>query len=89
MATVKIARVRLSMHILADILSGQWQQWAGDSSAPDDLEVLAVEQPPYAIGQWFYVIMRSATFKPIPEGAEVPEIPPFVFTRRNKETRPC
>lgn len=84
-STVKIARVRLSMHILQDILSGQFVQWVGRSSAPDDMEVLGVEQPPHALGQWFYVFLRSATFKSIPEGAEIPEIPPFTFTRTRRE----
>lgn len=81
MAVFKIGRVRLSVHILQDILSGKWAQWAGKSSAPDDLEVLGVEQPPYAYGQWFYVICRSDSFKPIVEGDEIPEIPPFEYSR--------
>jgi hypothetical protein len=81
MAVLRIARVRLSVHIIQDILSGKWEQWAGRSSAPDDLEVLGVEQPPFAVGQWFYVICRSDSFRPVLEGAELPEIPPFEFTR--------
>lgn len=81
MAVIKLGKVRLSVHVLQDILSGKWEQWAGRSSAPDDLEVLGVEQPPYAIGQWFYVICRSNSFRPIVEGADLPEIPPFEFSR--------
>lgn len=88
MATAKIARIRLSTHIVQDILTGKAEHWAGKSNAPEDLEVLGVEQPPYAIGQWFYVICRSDAFRPIPEAGEVPEIPPFELSHRDNQGGP-
>lgn len=79
MATVKIARVRISAEILQEVLRGEWSRLCDRTTAPDDLEVLGVEQPPYAVGQWFYAICQSKTFRPIPEGAEIPEIEPFEY----------
>lgn len=79
MATVKIGRLRLSADLLQSILKGDWSKACSRTNAPEDLEVLGVEQPPHAVGLWFYVIVRSDTFAAIPEGAELPEIKPFVY----------
>jgi hypothetical protein len=79
MATVKIARVRISAEILQEVLKGDWSRLCDRTTAPDDLEVLGVEQPPHAVGQWFYAIVQSKTFAAIPEGAEIPEIKPFEY----------
>lgn len=79
MATVKIARLRLSAEMLQSLIRGDWSHLCEKTTAPDDLEVLGVEQPPHAVGQWFYVIVQSDTFAAIPEGAELPEVKPFVY----------
>jgi hypothetical protein len=80
MATIKIARVRMSAEILQRILRGDWSNVCHWTTAPDDLEVLGVEQPSHAVGQWFYAIVQSKTFAAIPEGAEIPEIEPFTYS---------
>lgn len=79
MATVKIARLRLSAELLQSILRGDWSRACRKTTAPEDLAVLGVEQPPHAVGQWFYVIVKSKTFAAIPEGAEPPEVKPFTY----------
>jgi hypothetical protein len=82
MATVKIARVRVSAELLQRLLKGEWSGLCEKTTAPDDLAVLGVDQPPHAVGQWFYVVVESKTFRPIPEGADIPEVGPFTYTSK-------
>jgi hypothetical protein len=79
MATVKWARVRVSTGVLQSLLLGETFGPCSDTTAPDDLEVLGVEQPPHAVGMFFYAVCRSNSFKPVPEGGEIPIIEPFVY----------
>lgn len=74
------ARVRVSAHLLADVLTGNWSEVCKRTNAPNDLKVIGVDQPTYGIGAWFYVICESKDFDPVQEGAEIPEVGPFEYT---------
>lgn len=74
------ARIRVSCHLLGDILIGNWSDVCKGSTAPADIKVIGVDQPTHAIGAWFYAICESSTFKSVMEGAEIPEIEPFEYT---------
>lgn len=74
------ARVRVSIVYLEKLLRGEWSQLCGNTTAPDDLQIIGVEQPYHALCAWFYVICESRTFAAIPEGAEIPEVGPFEYT---------
>jgi len=87
MAIVKIGKVRMAVDEMRRILQAKPPHFgpgAVESDAPADLVVLGVEQPPYAIGQWFYVLVESKEFRPIPAGAEIPEIE-IIFRREGTQ----
>lgn len=42
--------------------------------APDDLSVVGVDQPNNAIGDYFYLIVQSKTFKAIRSNEAIPEV---------------
>ena len=79
MTTIKVAKLRFSAQLMQSILKGDWSVLCRKTTAPEDLEVLGVEQPPDGIGHWFYVIVKSNTFAAIPEGADLPEIDAFSY----------
>jgi hypothetical protein len=85
MSVVKYAKVRVSVELLRLMMQGRAPGYTGEpeteTTAPEDLVVLGVEQPPHAIGAWFYALVESTTFKPVPVGAEIPEIE-ILITRR-------
>lgn len=79
MENLRWGRVRVSVHLLADLLAGNWSRFCKETNAPKDLKVIGVEQPAYGIGAWFYVICESKDFDPVQEGAEIPEKGPFDY----------
>lgn len=80
MAQNRFARVRISTGILQQLLRGDGVFKLCDATtAPPDLEVLGVEQPHHAIGQWFFAIVTSKRFKAVKEGDDIPIIEPFVY----------
>lgn len=84
MALHKMARVRVSMALLEKLIIGDLSNLHAMTTAPDDLTVVGVSQPHHAIGSWFYAIIESKSFKPVPEGAEIPIIEPFIYIKEFK-----
>jgi hypothetical protein len=75
------AMMRVSLELLSGLLRGRWPVggcvW---TDAPSDLSVVSVEHPPAGYGHlWFYVILESAAFDPVEDGASYPEIEPFKY----------
>jgi hypothetical protein len=82
MAFVKRAQLRISLAVLEDLVLGRADRWAAASTdAPEDLRVVGVQQPEHAIGDWCYLIVESAKFKPIPEGGIMPNVGPYHYHR--------
>jgi hypothetical protein len=75
----RFARVRVSTGILQQVLRGEGMRQSNRTTAPDDLQVVGVEQPPHAIGQWFWCICTSRRFKRVKEGDDIPIIEPFIY----------
>lgn len=69
----------MTAELLQSILRGDWSKACKRTTAPEDLAVLGVAQPPEGVGDWFHVICESKSFRPVPEGAEIPEIRPFEY----------
>ena len=84
MGMVKRGRLRLSLGVLEDLVKGAGDRWAAvETDAPADLTVLGVIQPPEGVGAWCYLVIESQTLRPVPEGAEFPEVGPYRY--RNAE----
>jgi hypothetical protein len=75
----RFARVRVSTGILQQVLRGEGLKTCNNTMSPADLQVLGVEQPHHAIGQFFYVVVTSKRFKKIKEGEDIPIIEPFIY----------
>jgi hypothetical protein len=85
MPVVKYAKVRVSVELLRLMMQGQTPGMPdAETNAPDDLVVLGVEQPPHAIGAWFYALVESASFRPVPVGADIPEVDILITRRRRR-----
>lgn len=75
------AMVRVSTHLLADLLRGRWPvggcAW---TDAPNDLSVVGIEHPPAGNGHlWFYAIVESASFPPVEPGRALPDLAPYTY----------
>lgn len=85
MAIHKRGRLRISLAVLEDLVRGNGNHWAAArTDAPEDLQVLGVDQPAHAVGQWCYLIVQSNRLKPVPEGAELPEVGPYHYHRADE-----
>jgi hypothetical protein len=84
----KVAKVRISkdffeMFLRADY--GTQPNTTIESNAPKDLKVLGLRTIYDFYPYTFWVYVESEEFENIPEGAEPPEIEPFVYTVRHGE----
>lgn len=79
----KIAKVRMSLELLDKILQGKIQG-VESTTAPQDLKVVALEQPEVGrFNQWCYVYFESDSNKELQEGEETPEVKPFQYNVSN------
>ena len=87
----KIAKMRVSKEYLEMVLRADvftQPNTIVKSNAPKDLEVLGLDQSRLELfgSATFWVYVTSDTFKEIPEGADIPEIPPFTYEVVRMET---
>lgn len=78
----RLRLTRISLELLASVLRGEGPGGPVETDAPSDLRVVGIEQPFSGLGSWAYLLVESASFDPVPEGASIPEIGPFVFHRK-------
>jgi len=78
----KIAKMRVSLSILTELLRLGADLIEAETNAPEDLEVLNVEQPVEGTyNGWFYVYMTSETYESVPPGQVIPEIEPYQYQK--------
>lgn len=84
---MRIARVKISKEFFEMCLKADFGNTPNSivtSDAPKDLEVIGIA---YSVEQFlqpttFDIYVRSETFQDVPEGAEIPRIKPFLYTKR-------
>lgn len=78
MQSPRLARVKVSVHLIGDLLRGELRP-VESTTAPADLKVVSIYQPVESGAYWFWAICESSTFDEVPEGGIIPEIEPFVY----------
>lgn len=76
----KLAKVQISFGLLSEILSGRAGSEQGyriETTAPDDLKIVALFSGPGLQSAWMYC--ESASFEPVSAMKDAPETDPFEY----------